>query len=198
MWKHVALLLATLTAFGVSLWMMQRVVGPGSPWMALIVFFCFLGLARVAGPSYTLEVPGSLRAIRPWELEGGLYRRLAVPEFGALLRDAPLRLLNATVYVSRHRRALPDLCRQVASAEAIHFWGAVLLAPYLLYCGWRGMWAILACFLVLQIVGNAYPIMHLRSVRGRLERVCARACGADGKPGGDGPDKDISSWDTGR
>ena len=154
--------------------MMQSAVGLASPWMALTVFFCFLGLARMAEPIYMLSVPGRLREIRPWELEGGVYRRLAVPEFGALLRDTPLRLLNPAVYVSRRRRGLLDLCRQVASAEAIHFWGALLLVPYLVYCAWRGMWAVLGCFLALQVLGNAYPIMHLRSVRGRLERVRAR------------------------
>ena len=171
------LLLATVLAFGVSLGMMQRAVGLASPWMALMVFLCFLGLAKVAEPLWMLKLPKGLRPLRAWELQGRVYRRLAVPGFGALLRDTPLRLLNTRVYVSRSSRDPLDVCRQVESAEAIHFWGALLLAPCIVAYAWIGRWAAVGGFLLLQVLGNAYPIMHLRWVRGRLERVGTRRAG---------------------
>jgi len=169
--KAVALLLATTLAFGISIYFMQQAVGPSSPWMALMLVFCFFGLARIAEPIVMLPVPAGIRAVRPWESQRGLYGSLAVPQFGSLLRDTPLRLFNASVYVS----ARTDIRRQIESAEAIHFWAAVLLLPYLLYCAWSGRWAILFWLVIFQIVGNLYPIMHLRLVRGRLERVERRA-----------------------
>ncbi|HEY2629227.1 MAG TPA: hypothetical protein VGI57_08865 [Usitatibacter sp.] len=171
MWKHVAVLLATSIAFGFSLVMMQRAIGLDSPWMVLLLFLCFLGLAGIAQPVYILKVPAGLRTLRPWEREGAIYRKFGVPAFGALLRNTPLRFLNSSVYVSTARRDLGRVVRQLESAEAIHFWGAVLLVPYLVFSVWHGKWAVLAAFGLVQVIGNAYPIMHLRMVRGRLERM---------------------------
>jgi hypothetical protein len=161
-------------AFAVSLYFLQQLIGLSSPWMGVLLMLCFLGLARIGEPIYLLRMPEGLRSIRPWELHGSLYGSLAVPGFGSLLRNTPLRLLNTSVYVSRERRDPLAICRQVEAAEASHFWAALLLIPYLVFCTWSGKWAVAGCFLLIQIVGNAYPIMHLRSVRGRLERITDR------------------------
>jgi hypothetical protein len=175
MGKHVTVLLATLLAFGVSTYFLRQVIGLASPWMGLLLMLCFLGLARIAEPLYRLKMPDGLRQIRPWELNGGLYRTLRVHEFGALLRDTPLRLLNSSVYVSRNRRDPLSTCRQVEAAEASHLWAALVLVPYLVFCTWSAAWASAGGLVLVEILGNAYPIMHLRSVRGRLERVSLRA-----------------------
>lgn len=172
--KHVVVLVATTCAFGISLWMFHQLVGWASPWMVLMLFMCFLGLARIAEPVYMLKLPGAWEAIRAWEMKGAVYRALGVPGFGALLKNTPLRLLNTSVYVSKDRRDAGQICRQVASAEAIHFWAGLLLMPYLAVCFQSRRWSALASFLAVQILGNAYPIMHLRSVRGRLERIARR------------------------
>lgn len=174
MWKHVAVLLATTAAFGVSLSMMGQAIGYDSPWMVLLVMLCFLGLGRIAEPIFVLKVPASLRRLRPWETHGNAYRKLGVPQFGALLRDTPLRLLNLDVYVARAGGDALRVHRLVESAEANHFWAGLLITPYLVACAWSGKWAILGCFLALQIAGNVYPILHLRWVRGRLDRVLGR------------------------
>ena len=170
--KHLAILLATLAAFAFSLYMMQQVVGLASPWMVLMLFFCFLGLAKVAEPLYMLKLPPIFREVRPGESR--LYDNLGVRQFAALLRNTPLRFLNTTVYVSRGRHDIGRIARQVASAEAIHFWGAIALLPYLGFCVLQGHWNALAAFVAVQILGNAYPVMHLRSVRGRLDRLLVR------------------------
>jgi len=166
----VAQLLATLAAFAFSLSMLRQAVGLSSPWWWLTAFLCFLGLAKAAEPIYALKVPSGLRELRPWEASGEIYRRLCVPRFGILLRDTPLRFLNTSVYVSAHRRDPARMRRQVESAEAIHFWGALLLMPYMAWSLWSREGAAFGWLLVLQVVANAYPIMHLRSVRARFDR----------------------------
>ena len=178
MWKDLTRLLATIVVFGASALMLQRAVGIASPWMVLMLMFCVLGLGKAAEPLYMLKMPGRLRELRAWELRGDVYRSAAVPEFGALLRRTPLRLLNSTLYLSRARHDLATICRQVESAEAIHFWAAIALTPYLVLCVAYGQWALLGCFLVIQILMNVYPIMHLRLVRGRLGRAKRRTSDA--------------------
>ncbi len=173
-WKHLLLLLATLSGFGASLMMMQRAIGLASPWMGLMLMLCLLGMAKVAEPFYLLQVPGAIRQLRPRELRGDLYRSLAVPEFGALLRHSPLRHLNSSVYVSGRRRDLARIVRLVEAPEASHFWAALLLVPYLALSVRSGSWAVVAGLLLIEILGNVYPIMHLRMVRGRLSRVTTR------------------------
>jgi hypothetical protein len=176
--KHVAALLAAILAFGVSIYFMQELIGFASPWMGLMLMMCVLGVARIAEPLFTLKVPGSLRPVRPWELQGGLYRSLAVPQFGALLRDTPLRLLNTSVYFSKSRPDPVRVRRQLESAEACHFWAAAVLVPYMIFFGWSGWWGVVAGFIVVEIVGHVYPILHLRWVRGRLEGVQRRLAGS--------------------
>lgn len=169
--KHVTALVAVLAAFGVSFFMMQRAVGLGSPWLVLMADFCVLGVAKFVDPLYAMQVPAGVREVRAWELQGVLYRRLGVREFGTLLRDTPLRVLNTTVYFSANGGDALAVRRQLESAEAAHFWAGLLLVPYLAWCAWAGKWAVFAVFMAFEIVVNAYPIMHLRYVRGRLDRA---------------------------
>ncbi|HSS28455.1 MAG TPA: hypothetical protein VLL50_10920, partial [Usitatibacter sp.] len=173
-WKHVAILIGTVLAFGFSLFMFRQAVGPSSPWMVLLLFLCFLGLAKVAEPIFVLKLPRVFREVRPWEARGRMYRALGVPGFGRLLRDTPLRLLNTTVYVGRGDRDPARILRQVESAEAIHFWAAIALVPYLMACIAAGRWNVLGAFVAIEVLGNAYPIMHLRSVRARVPRLLVR------------------------
>jgi hypothetical protein len=148
--------------------------------MALALMFFFLGLAKVAEPLYRLKLPGALRQLRGWELEGAVYRNLAVPAFGRCLRNTPLRYLNATLYLPRRRPDATAVLRQVESAEAIHFWAAVLLLPYMVFCALRGQWAAVAGFVLVQVLINVYPVMHLRLVRVRLDAALRRAIGRRG------------------
>jgi len=150
--------------------MLRQVIGSDSPWLGLLLMFYFLGLAKVAEPIYTLRMPGSLRAIRPWEQEGALYRRLLVPQFGDLLRNTPLRVLNLAVYVKKSRPDLRTLSRYVEAAEASHFWAAVLFTPYIAYLFLKGRSWVAGFFLLVQVLFNVYPVLHLRVVRDRLGR----------------------------
>jgi hypothetical protein len=175
LWLHVLALLGVMLAFGVSFALLSRVIGITSPWLVLLLMFYFLGLAKVAEPLFILRVPRTLRALRPWELKGHVYRRLQVLRFGRLLRQTPLRYLNTAVYLDRQRRNPHHVRLQAESAEASHFWAAVLLLPYIGFAGWSGMWKVVAGFSLVQVLVNIYPILHLRYIRGRLDRVLRRS-----------------------
>jgi hypothetical protein len=160
-------LIATALVFGVSFFMLQRVIGLDSPWLGLLSIFYFLALAKVAEPIGTLKMPGGLRAIRR-ERERRLYRKLLVPQFGKLLRDTPLRALNLAVYLRKGRPDLRELYRSVEAGEASHFWAAVLFTPYIAYVLLTGRPFVALVFVVVQVLFNVYPILHLRMVRDRL------------------------------
>ena len=172
--RDVLVLLAVALAFGVSLTLFRRVVGFTSPWFALLLMFCFLGLVAFARPLFLLRMPRWLRAVRPWEVRGNLYRVSGVPVFGELLRRTPLRYLQPLVYLKRFPGDPRQVQAQIEGAEAAHFWAGALILPYMVFACVQNWWGVLFWFVVVQGVGNVYPILHLRWVRGRLEKVFAR------------------------
>lgn len=171
---HVLGLLALAGFFGGSLVLLGRVIGSTSPWLAVLLMFDFLALAKLAEPLVILRMPRGLFRLRPWEVEGDMLRRLGVLRFGRLLRNTPLRYLNARVYLGGSPSDPRRVRLQAASAEACHFWAAVLLAPFIGVAAVAGRWAVVAWFLVTQLLVNLYPIQHLRHVRGRLDRAIER------------------------
>jgi hypothetical protein len=168
--RSVTILVGTAVAFAFSFTMLQRALGDRSPWLGFVGMFYFLGLAKMAEPLFLLRMPAALRAVRPWEHDG-IYRWLLVPEFGRLLRRMPLRLLNPAVYVAQGTPDLAKCYRQVEAAEAAHFWAALLFTPYIGYVWLRGYFREAMIFLLVQIFFNIYPVLHLRIVRGRLDRL---------------------------
>lgn len=167
-------LLATATGSGVCFFMLQNAIGAASPWLGLLLMFYFMGLAMIAQPLFILRLPRTLRPVRAWEMDGPIYRRLAVHAFGKTLRNTPLRHLNSAVYLARRPRDLGQLYRQAGSAEAIHFWAVVLFAPYIAFVWHQGQTQVATLFLLIQLLVNVYPILHLRTLRGRLDRLSAR------------------------
>lgn len=173
-WLHVLALLALVSVFGVSVALLGTVIGSTSPWLALLLMFDFLALAKFAEPLVVLRVPRSLSRLRHWELEGKIQRRLGVIGFGRLLRQTPLRHLNAQVYLGRPRRDPHRVRARAASSEASHFWAAVLFTPCIAIAAVGGKWNIVAWFALAQVLVNVYPILHLRYIRGRLDRTIRR------------------------
>jgi hypothetical protein len=145
-----------------------------SPWFVGVAMICFLGLASVVPPAARLRMPHALRRIRAWETESAIYRSLRVPAFGGLLRHTPLRLLNRGVYLGTGARDAARLSTQLEAAEASHFWDAMLVGPYVVYAAVQGAWDTAAWFSLAQVLVNAYPMMHLRLSRGRLDRLATR------------------------
>jgi len=145
-----------------------------SPGFVFVAMICFLGLAFAAQPIVMMRMPPPLRAVRAWEVDGRAYRALGVPAFGTLLRRTPLRLFNTDVYLRSGLRDAARVCAELEAAEASHFWDAVLVAPYMVFLAVQGMWPAFAWFGAAQALVNAYPVMHLRLTRHRLDRLAAR------------------------
>lgn len=171
-WRSIFVLAGTVAGFVASFVPLGRVFGASSPWLGLLAMFYLLGLSKVAEPLFLLRMPRALRVIRRSEID--IYRRLRVPSFGKLLRDTPLRYLNLAVYLTREQPDPARLYRLAEAAEAAHFWAAALFTPYIGYVGWAGHRWEAALFLLLQLLFNVYPILHLRLVRGRLNRILRR------------------------
>ena len=103
-----------------------------------------------------------------------MYRALGVPAYGRLLRRTPLRLFNRDVYL---QDGLPDTQRvgaELEAAEASHFWAAVLVVPYMVHAALAERWVALLGVSLAQALVNAYPVMHLRLSRHRLDRLISR------------------------
>jgi hypothetical protein len=171
---HALALLAVVLVLGASFALLSTVIGVTSPWLALLLMFYFLAIAKVAEPLFKLRMPRALHRLRNWEREGDVLRQLGVFSFGRLLRRTPLRYLNSGVYLKQQRRDYLAVRRQAESAEASHFWAAVLFMPWIAAAAAAGKWSIAAWFSLAQVLVNVYPILHLRHIRGRLERTLRR------------------------
>lgn len=174
---RILLLCVVAMAFALSFWMLQRVIGFSSPWLAILLMFYFLGLAKVAEPLFNLGMPSGLQALRGWEREGAIEHKLGILAYGRFLRSSPLRYLNMAVYMHHDRRDLHRVWRLAQSGEAAHFWAALLLLPFIVDALYHGAWQVAAWFVLAELAVNVYPLLHLRYVRGRLERVLARRAG---------------------
>jgi hypothetical protein len=119
-------------------------------------------------------MPRPLRAIRGWESDGAVYRALGVPLYGRLLRRTPLRLFNRDVYLRGGLRDTARVNAELEAAEASHFWAAVLVLPYMARAVAVGAWDALFWVSLAQALINAYPVMHLRLTRYRLDRLALK------------------------
>lgn len=173
-WQHALVLVVVILLLAVSFALLGGVIGFSSPWLVLLLMFYFLAIAKVAEPLFRLRMPVVLRPLRRWEMEAVVYRRFGVLRYGRLLRQTPLRHLNSAVYLDRERTGPLKVRLQAESAEASHFWAAILFLPYLVLAGLNGMWTVVVWFSLAQLLVNIYPILHLRYVRGRLDQILRR------------------------
>jgi hypothetical protein len=163
-------LLLVGAAFAFTLVLLGRAVGVTSPWFGVVVMFDFLGMVALSRSLILLKLPGFLRIEREWEAKGILYKALRVPAFGALLRRTALRHLNPVVYLKQNPN--PSIVQaQIESTEAAHLLAAALIVPYMAYACVEGRWRSVAWLTLVQIVFNLYPILHLRWVRVRMNRL---------------------------
>ena len=172
--RPVMAVVGTGLALALGLVMLAQVIGYASPWIALLLMFDLMAVAKVAEPLFVLRMPATLCRVRRWEHTGGFYRQAGVRLFGTVLRNTPLRFLNAGVYLSSNVKDLHGLYRRVASSEATHFWAALLFLAYIAYLYLSGRPRIATGFLAVQVLFNVYPILHLRLLRGRLDAILQR------------------------
>jgi hypothetical protein len=172
---HIFIFLAGLILFAVSLHLFRQSFGINSPWFALLAMFCVLGVAALGRGIFQLRPPRSFRTLRAWERHGHTYRLLGVPSFGVFLRNTPLRYLNAEVYIRRRNIDVSAIQMQLEMAEAAHLWAAFLLTAYIIYALAQKSWDIAIIFLLIQLLLNVYPILHLRYARNRLSEFAWNA-----------------------
>ena len=154
---------------GLALW--GYAARPDSPWFATTAGFTLLGLLDLA--RYFVRLSPPLGGVRRWERRSAWYRVLGVRDFGRLLRRSPLRFLNRHVYrVASHdgKRLLGEL----EGAEAAHTIAFLLVSIYLGLAAIEGWWRAFAGLAILNLVGNLYPILHLRLSRARVAALQAR------------------------
>lgn len=173
LWLGLAKAIVAAALFSVCAAMWVKVYGIRSPWLGLFCMFYFMGIAKAAEPQLLFRMPAALRAVDLGTADSGAQHRWGVRRFGAFLRNTPLRYLNRSVYLTGRERSFSELLRKIESAEAIHFWAAVLFTPYIAYILSRGLFAEALLFGLIQVAFNLYPILHLRLVRARLTRVAA-------------------------
>ncbi len=171
--RDLTVLLLAAIAFAASLVLFRRAVGFTSPWFGLTAMLSALGLVALARPLFLLKLPGFFRRNCEWEARGRLYKAPGVQVFGALLGRTPLRHLNQFVYLTR-RGNLSMVQAQIDSAEAAHILAAGLLIPHMVYACVQRWWGAVVWLMIVQLAVNLYPILHLRSVRVRIDRFKGR------------------------
>jgi hypothetical protein len=172
--SRILLLCVLALVFAWSALMLRRVLGLHWPWLAILLMFYFLGLLKVAEPLFMLRVPARWRRLRRWEVRSHALRRFGILAYGQLLRSTPLRYLNLAVYVRSGSRDFRRVLLLTESGEAAHFWAALLLLPCIGYALFQRAYADVAWLVLAELLVNVYPMLHLRYVRSRLERLIAR------------------------
>lgn len=171
LWFGVGKAVVVAALFSICAVMWVKAMGIRSPWLGLFCMFYFMGIAKSAEPQILFRMPTALRTVNPNTVDPDAQNRYGVRSFGTFLRKTPLRYLNSAVYLPSRERNFPELLRRAEAAEAIHFWAAVLFTPYIAYIFSRGLFAVGFLFVLIQVVFNLYPILHLRLVRARLTRL---------------------------
>jgi hypothetical protein len=165
---------AAMAAFALSLTMARHAWDVTSPGYGLLVMSAVFGFGAFGRKLFLLKMPFGWRALHAWERRGVVYRRTGVVRFGVMLRRTPLRYLQPLVYLHLRPGEMAAVLAQVEGAEAVHFWAALVLMPYVLLAAIHSRWGVVLGLLVLQLVANLYPLCHLRWVRHRLAMVFSK------------------------
>ena len=145
-----------------------------SPYYGLLVMSAVLGVSAFGRELFLLKMPFGLRALQAWERRGVVYLNMGVIGFGVILRRTPLRYLQPLVYLRRQPGEMAAVLNQIEGAEAVHFWAALVLTPYMVFAGIQCRWRVVLGLMVIQLLVNLYPLCHLRWVRCRLGMVLSK------------------------
>lgn len=112
--------------------------------------------------------------LRPFEVDGRLYRRLGVVTFRWLLFKSRVELLNFSARLSHGRTGLHRLERGIREAESDHATALLVMIVATIHAAMNAWWALASWLLLTNIVANVYPIMLQRHIRARLLPVLER------------------------
>jgi hypothetical protein len=148
--------------------------GTGSAMYGALVIVAVTGwVAVVRSGGVPLPVPLSLLKGRPIELAILGAPWTGVRLFGMLLRSSPLRHLGGRVFLLGLGRDPRAVLPGIYDAERIHWWALLASCPWLIWWGTQGTWMLITVALAVHLPLNAYPVLHLRYVSGRIERCLA-------------------------
>ena len=157
----VVLLAVAVVAIAWGIEMARRSVA-----FALLVNVAYMGVAYLLWMLLPLRFPDGYYHVLPFERSGRLHDALGIRGFQRVLRrpslrlntkepDAPVRLAAATIG--------PE------TAHALIFVVVTVLAVDTALR--RGWWDTAAWLLLFNVLLNAYPVLSLRAVRARMERL---------------------------
>lgn len=171
---QIAVLLTGSVACVVSLLLFARAFGASSAVFAVTVTLLVAAWTGMFHTVVPLRLPASSLKIERREFALLRWRWTGVPLFGLALRSTPLRHLGGTVYLNQCAKDSARVLRGIQEAEAIHVWSMLFCSPWLVFWCVQGLWFSVASSLAVHALLNAYPILHLRLTRGRIEKYAAR------------------------
>jgi len=117
--------------------------------------------------------------LRPFEIDGRLFRRLGVVTFKWLLFKSRVELLNFSARLSHGRRGLHGLERGIREAETDHAIALLVMVVITIHAATNAWWALASWLLLANVVANVYPIMLQRHTLARLLPVLQKLGGRD-------------------
>jgi hypothetical protein len=119
-------------------------------------------------------LPHRYHRLRPFEIDGRLYRDLGIARFNWLLLKSGIDILNSSARLLHGRAGLVGLERGIRDAETDHAFALLVMVVVTLYAAVNAWWALTSWLLLANVVANVYPIMLQRHNRARLLPVLRR------------------------
>lgn len=172
--RHFAVLTLGTAASASALIAFTKVLGPKSNLYAATIVILITGWTAVLNSVVPVSIPPLARRARAREFAvlGAPWTR--VRSFGSLLRTTPLRHLAGQVYLSQSGGSPLPVLGGIREAQAVHLWAHLLSCPCILYWVMQRQWTSLICRIAIHAPLNVNPVLHLRHVSLRLERLVGR------------------------
>ncbi len=157
----------------ISVYLMLVLVGAPHSLVSACAVFLIMGWMALARPIFALPrlMPG-----RVSEREARVYFASwsCVALFGRILRHTPLRYISPAVYLHGHSPDLPRLESCIVDAEIVHTWSGIVSLGLLVGLLFLHSSSVFLGALCAWILGDFFPIMHLRRCLYRLQRFLTR------------------------
>src|SRR5262245_65129666 len=137
---------------------------------ALLVNFAYLSVAYLLWMLLPLRFPDGYYHVLPLERSGRLHEALGIRGFQRVLRR--FRFYALPGHGSREPEAPVRLAAATIGPETAHAVVFVVVTVLAVDTAFRrGWWDTAAWLLAFNVLLNAYPVLSLRAVRARMERL---------------------------
>jgi hypothetical protein len=144
------------------------------PGGAVLVYSLSMTLVWLIRHVLPFALPFQYHRLRPFEIDGRLYRYLGIVTFKWLLFNSGVEILNFSARLSHGRTGLVGFERGIREAETDHAIALLVMGVVTLYAAVNAWWALTSWLLLANVVANVYPIMLQRHNRARLLPVLRR------------------------